>query len=108
MSNEEETVYELSDETLTLLKKRRPKGGVGCFLCKLIVLDHEKNGSLTSYPSSHGGAGQFPVDAKLAHIKFERESAAVKADNAAEEKAAKSAKTAGSKSTEPKKGGPQV
>lgn len=101
----DDTIYELSDETLALLKKRRPRNGIGCFLCRLIVLDHEKHGFLTGYPKNHGGENQFPVDGKLAHITLEKQSAETQAANVAEEKAAKKPSKA---AKTPKEAGPQV
>jgi hypothetical protein len=51
-----------------LLKARIPdQDGVGCFLCKWIYEDIEKNGSLTDYPKG----GQFPVPGKQQHLKLE-------------------------------------
>lgn len=70
---DDETVYELSDETLALLKKKKVNSsGKGCFLCSLILKDVEKNGHLTGYPFDHGNQGQFPVTGKLEHIKLEK------------------------------------
>jgi hypothetical protein len=48
-----------------LLKARMPVGdGPGCFLCKWIYEDLEKNGNLT-------GAREFPEGAKQVHLKLE-------------------------------------
>lgn len=51
-----------------LLKSRIPgEDGVGCFLCKWIYEDLEKNASLTDYPKG----GQFPAPGKYQHLKLE-------------------------------------
>lgn len=75
MATEEEEVYELSDETKAVLEKKKVnKTGKGCFLCSLILKDVEKSGHLTGYPFDTVNQGQFPVKAKLEHIKLEKES----------------------------------
>lgn len=54
-----------------LLKARIPVNeGPGCFLCKWIHEDLEKNGHLTDYPMSYQG-GQFPISGKHMHLKLE-------------------------------------
>ncbi|MGH9391893.1 MAG: hypothetical protein ACRD1Z_20005 [Vicinamibacteria bacterium] len=71
--SEEETVYELSDETMKLLKKRRTRrDGSGCFLCTMILRDFEEHKKLTGYPKDVNGAEVFPIEGKLKHIELER------------------------------------
>lgn len=47
--------------------------GVGCFLCRLILGDLAKNGSLTQgFPEiCSDGKPNFPVEGKVAHLKLE-------------------------------------
>lgn len=55
------------DHMKPLLKKRIPVGeGPGCFLCKWIYEDLEKNERLTGYPN-----GDFPETGKYKHLKVE-------------------------------------
>lgn len=66
--SDEEAIYELSEETMRLLKlKKLKKDGTGCLLCSMIYSDFEKNRRLTDYPKD-----VFPVQGKLAHLKLER------------------------------------
>jgi hypothetical protein len=54
-----------------LLRARIPvDDGPGCFLCKWIHEDLEKNGNLTGHPKGNEG-GQFPERAKMNHLKLE-------------------------------------
>ena len=64
-----EEIY-LSPETVAALKGRVD----GCFLCRFILEDQEKNGKLTGYPLDGDGKGIFPVDAKMIHIQLEKRS----------------------------------
>lgn len=62
---------EQTDYVLPLLKGRIPvDDGPGCFLCKWIHEDLEKNGSLTDYPKGSQG-GQFPASGKYRHLQLE-------------------------------------
>lgn len=56
------------------LRARVPdKDGVGCFLCKWILEDLEKNGTLTKgYPeTSIDGKPLFPIEGKAEHLALE-------------------------------------
>lgn len=56
---------------MPLLATRIPVGdGPGCFLCKWIHQDLEKNGKLTDHPKGNMG-GQFPEEGKFKHLKLE-------------------------------------
>lgn len=54
----------LSEETKAVLDKRAADG---CVSCAYITSDFQKNGKLTDYP------GNYPVEAKIAHVNAERE-----------------------------------
>lgn len=58
----------LSPETAEMVRRNAE----GCFLCRLIVEDHEANGKLTGHPKEVDGKGQFPVEAKMRHVKIEK------------------------------------
>jgi len=59
-------------ELIDKLRRRIPTAqGVGCFLCKLIVEDFDKNGELTNGPKDFNGNGIFPHPGKIEHIKHE-------------------------------------
>lgn len=54
-----------------ILKRRIPVDeGPGCFLCKWIYEDLEKNEKLTDYPKG-SQEGQFPEAGKYQHLKLE-------------------------------------
>lgn len=56
---------------MPLLKARIPVDeGPGCFVCKWIHEDLEKNGKLTDYPQGNMG-GEFPVTGKYSHLQVE-------------------------------------
>lgn len=60
------------DRILSELKMRAPnEKGIGCFLCKWIAEDIEKNGSMTGYPIDHMGGPVFPRQGKVAHLRLE-------------------------------------
>lgn len=61
--NEEIT---LSPETEAMVRAEAET----CFLCRFIIEDHEANGKLTGHPKEVDGKGQFPVEAKMRHIKI--------------------------------------
>lgn len=63
---EEEIV--LAPETEALVRKESNEKG--CFLCRFILEDIEKNKKLTGYPLESDGKGQFPVEAKIRHIEI--------------------------------------
>lgn len=66
--------YKPSAETLAMIERRKVnEKGVGCQLCTFIVEDLAKNGFITGYPQDSLGAPQFPVEAKLQHIRIEKE-----------------------------------
>jgi hypothetical protein len=62
------------DELKAKLKPRIPnQDGVGCFLCKWIHEDLEKNGKLTDVhpPKNIDGSTLFPADGKKRHLVLE-------------------------------------
>jgi hypothetical protein len=60
------------DWILSEVRKRIPDAkGVGCFLCKLIYEDLERNPKLTGYPNDANGASIFPRAGKIEHLKLE-------------------------------------
>jgi hypothetical protein len=60
------------DRILLELKRRSPNAdGIGCFLCKWIAEDIEKNGAMTGYPIDHLGGPVFPRQGKVAHLRLE-------------------------------------
>lgn len=44
---------------------------VGCFVCRWILEDLEKNGVPTDYPRDAMGAGIFPWQGKMRHLELE-------------------------------------
>jgi len=61
---------------IQFLKGRIPNAdGVGCFLCRLITEDFEKNGRLTEWPLDFNDKGTFPRTGKILHIRAEVERA---------------------------------
>lgn len=71
----ESVEYELSPETIALLKRRKMKrNGEGCWLCGIILRDFEEHKTLTDYPKDHNNQGVFPVEGKLKHIELEKAS----------------------------------
>lgn len=62
------------EELMRRLKPRIPdQNGVGCFLCKWIHEDLEKNGKLTDAhpPKNIDGSTLFPADGKKKHLVLE-------------------------------------
>jgi hypothetical protein len=55
------------EEGRKILRERSP----GCFLCRLIEEDLEKNGKLTDGEKSIDGSYQFPISGKKAHLRLE-------------------------------------
>jgi hypothetical protein len=79
-SSEEKKQAETQDERhkkqreliISEVRKRAPDAkGIGCFLCKLIHEDLERNPKLTGYPNDTNGASIFPRAGKIEHLKLE-------------------------------------
>ena len=43
----------------------------GCFLCKWIYQDIEKNGRVTNGKKNHDGSYSFPIEGRLRHLELE-------------------------------------
>lgn len=61
------------DELKDRLRSRVPKDedSPGCFLCKWILLDLEKNGKLKGWNMDQFDQPVFPKKGELAHLKLE-------------------------------------
>ena len=56
----------LSPETETMLVAEAKT----CFVCRIILEDHAKNGKLTGHPNDIFEKGTFPVESKIRHIQI--------------------------------------
>lgn len=57
---------------IMVLRARIPDAdSPGCFLCRLIVEDYDKHGTLTDYPNDSNGKGTFPRQGKADHVRLE-------------------------------------
>ena len=68
----EENKRKRRERIVEQLRAKVPVGdGPGCFLCKWILEDLEKNGALTGYPIDFNGGGVFPRAGKILHLQLE-------------------------------------